>query len=308
MNFLKKNMVLVVGGAISLLLALILVVVLIRVRSSYVRVQRELNLEQQKLVRLNQRDPYPSDENVEIIQTNYVVLQKFFRELMALLRQGQEEPRAIEPAEFPVRLDRTIRALWQKAAAQKVVLPQRFAFGFDRYMLGTLPAREDVYRLVIQLDTIAHLCDVLFQCKINELVSVERPLFEASLRISTEETQWEAQEEQPELQEEEIPYQDPSKLFTRERYRITFRGTDASVREVLNRLAAHRRFFAVSRVELDNEGGVPTVAPPPSQPTSGVAPILTHEDRVVAGRELVRATISVDVYRFLTASAAEVKS
>jgi hypothetical protein len=319
---LKKNMTLIVGGAITLVLLIILLVLMLKFNSSYQKVNRQLQSAQQRLTILNGRDPFPSEENVSVVQTNLAVLQNFFHTLMASLQQGQAESRKLETAEFNLLLDRTNRRLYQRASAMKVALPLRFAFAFDRYAAGTLPDSVDVPRLVTQLEAVELLCGLLYASKVSEILAIERPVFEAAARSALTETFTDSQQQRyggeqsaaaPATPADET-YMDPSGLFSRERYVLTFRGRDTAVLAFLNAVAANKRFVVVTRLQLENEMGIPKVGAPvvsaAGGPTPPVAPAgpAAREQRIVAGREIVKVIVEVEVYRFQAPASGEAPS
>ena len=323
---LKKNMTLIVGGAIVAVLLIVLLVFLMKFNSSYRQVNRQLQSAQQRLAILNGRDPFPSEDNVGVVQTNLFVLREFFTNLMASLQQGQVEPRKMEPAEFNPLLDRTSQRLYQRAKGMKVVLPVRFAFGFDRYAEGTLPAASDLPRLVQQLETVDLLCGLLYAAKINEIMAVERPVFEASAQatVATEEfvdprqQRYGGGEGAPEAAAAPTgTYMDRSGLFSRERYVLTFRGRDAAILGFLNAVAANKRFIVVTRLQAENETGIPKVgearpaaaSSPSAQGAGSVqAGPVAREDRIIAGREAVKVIVELEMYRFQAPSTGEVSS
>jgi len=328
----RKNMVLIVGGSIAGVLLLITLFMLFRFRSKYEGVNADLRASQQRLDSLYARDPFPSEENVLLVQTNLGVLQVYFDKFYGELKTGQVEPAKMEPAEFPLLLGKTMERLRSRAAGVGVALPGRFAFGFEHYAVGALPNAGDVPRLVIQVKTVEEICNILFNAKVSEMVSVNRQVFEAGVVPSGEDGWGEGrrgrrrgpeQVPQEEAGQKAQEYIDPSGLFSREHYVITFKGKDSAVMDVLNRFARSKMFVVVSRVEVANEVPLPkagqaaAAAVPAARPGAGtatagvVAPVQpkgespTHEERIVAGRELVKATLELDVYRFIAAESQE---
>lgn len=338
-----KNMVVVVGGSVVLVLLAIALGMLIKFRGTYGHVNADLRSAQERLEGLYRSDPYPSPGNVLLVQTNLGILQDYFAKLFTSLREGQIEPVKMEPAEFPQLRDKTIEGLRVRAAQSGTALPSRFAFGMDRYAVGALPNQQDLPRLVVQLRTIEELCRLMFDARVTELVSIKRPLFEQA--AGADEASFGVpmggrgrqrgidMPTEPSLSEPQVTeWKDPSGLFTRERYTFTFRASDAAVWAVLDALARGKPFAVVSLVTLVNETPLPkatarTPEPAPAaQPGAGgflgmrglatgggslggpggalaaaAAPPereLSHEERIVAGREMVKAVIDVDVYRF----------
>lgn len=338
---LRKHMLLIVGGSVALVVLLATLFVLVRLQQGYQRVNKELRGSLTRLDALYARDPYPSVENVYLVWTNLQILQTYFTGLYGELQKGQVEPQAMEPAEFPVLLEKTIRQLTTRAAASNVALPPRFAFGFSRYAIGALPGAKDVPRLVLQMKTIEALCGVLFRAKVSQITTVSRQVFEegASAEPSEGVPDMMRRRRRPmevvsdsgtSAQPSAEAWKDPSGLFSREHYVLSFTGRDAAIWEVLNGLAVGQPFVVVTKVELVNDSPLPKAAAPaaapaapaappsmfvtppslsgpsPAMPLGAAAPAgvppkpLSHDERIVAGRELVRATVEVDVYRFAT--------
>lgn len=305
---LRKHMVLIVGGVVALVLLGVALFMLVRFQGAYQDVNRELKDSLQRLDRLYRRDPYPSDENVVMAQSNLVVLHGYFTNLFASLKKDQVEPAKMEPAEFPLLLEKTIRKQMGRAAELGIALPPRFAFGFDRYALGELPGEADVPRLVVQVKMIEELCQALFEAKISEVVSIQRQVFEqgASEAMAGQRGGRGRGMMMPAMAEPAPvvgaqEWVDPSGLFSREHFAITFKARDAGIWGVLNELAGSRMFAVVSRVEFVNDNPLPKAVPPGGVLPAGSAKpeTVAQESRVVAGRELVQAVVEVDVYRFL---------
>ncbi len=334
---LRKHMALIVAGSGALVLLVGALFLLIKFRGAYQRVDARREATTERLSQLYRRDPYPSDENVVRMQTNFNVLEGYFEALFKNLRKDQLEATKMEPAEFPLLLEKTIRRLHARAAESAVVLPPRFAFGFDRYAEGALPNATDVPRLVLQLRSIEELGGQLLESKIGSVISVQRTIFEQGAmlqqdtpaattrrganRFSSASTERAAA---PVQRGEQV---DSSGLFSREHYVLSFEGRDAAIWEALNALSRCKVFAVVSRVEFVNEAVLPrqtavgaaaqteegkspaaragtplfpmgpAVAAAPAEPVKKEIP--SHEERVVAGREMVKAMVDVDVYRFL---------
>lgn len=318
---LRKNMGLMVAGAAALVLAGVAGFMLFKFRTVYQEVKHQLQSAQQRLDALHRRDPYPSDENVRLMETNFTVLDGYFDELFASLRKGQIEPVQMEPAEFPLLLEKTVRKLVSQARGANVELPVRFAFGFERYAMGELPEQQDVPRLVLQLKTIERFCEILFDARVTSILSVDRETFErgavqdgrggAEGRGRRSRSSYDAPpEEEDEAASKE--WTDPSGLFAKEHYVLTFMCRDSAIWQALNYLASRRMLTVVSDIRMANEQPlpkpeaearqpIPTFAESPLRAAAPAKPkeMLTHEERVVAGREEIKVVLGVDAYRLL---------
>ncbi|MBN1269254.1 MAG: Amuc_1100 family pilus-like protein [Kiritimatiellae bacterium] len=322
---LRKHMGLVVGGGITLVLLIVAVGLLLRVRKTYTTVNAELQMRTQRLNALNQRDPFPSEENVKLAAQKLEDLKLFFTNLTTALQSGQVEPVQMEPAEFPPLLERTARELRARAATPtaRVKLPDRFAFGFERYLLGNLPAEADIPRLVIQLKTVESICSMLFESRVSEVMEVRRTVFEQ--REDTRETEAPVDLRRRRVVSSQAPdisappEVEAEGLYGRERFELRFVARETALWELLNRMAGSSAFIVVVDLQLANKAGAkvsaaagkavtasaaPTPMPgsPFGWPAAASAPVervLTHDERVVAGREEIEVRLVIDVYRFL---------
>ncbi|MGQ9662733.1 MAG: hypothetical protein ACUVWX_10435, partial [Kiritimatiellia bacterium] len=131
------------------------------------------------------RDPFPSDENVKREKTNVEQLNGWLNELLAALRKGQIEPQGLTPEGFRTLFDKKRNDLRKEAAEARIGLPagETFAFGFDRYFGGEMPAPANVPRLAQQLLIIEQLCHILFEARIQDLTAIVREEFEGGSTV-----------------------------------------------------------------------------------------------------------------------------
>lgn len=323
---LRKYMGWLIGGGVALVLVLALLVLVFRSRGQYVRVDESLQQVSVRQAGLIRRDPFPSPENVERAQRNQRLLQDYFQKLYNGFRQDQIMPVQLEPAQFPYLLEETIRSLSGRAQASKVKLPDKFSFGFEQYAQGALPVATNIPRLVVQIKTIEQLCGILFDNKISELVAVEREVFEqaAESPAATEAAEPDRRRARREAMDGGMaPSATPaaghftSSILLRERVQLTFSASDLAMRDVLNALAASKLFAVVSKAELVNEkfaaiaAGVtpaaPAVAGAGVPGSTNLSVRVNRDERIAAGRELVKAVLTVDAYRFTANETTEAK-
>ncbi len=321
MSALKKYMVLIVGGSIALVLAIVVIVLLVRFSGEYARIQRDLQSNLRTLEQLHNRDPFPSMNNVEMIESSLLNLENYRDSVLVTLAAAQPEIEDMERAAFPPRMERTAQRLRELAREQNIRVADPLDLGFGRYAAGNLPAQDHVSRLVSQLQTVEHVITVLFEAGISELVGVEREVFDVErTQADPADTAASRRRGVAEVDTVAAPVVrvDPEGvegLYTRERFTIVFFADDLALRQSLNALASDPILMVVRNLELRSElglGGVsPTArlasrlqpretregAPARTPETESERPVL-HEDRVVAGRERVRATMTIDVYRF----------
>jgi len=323
----RRHMPLLIGGGLCLVLLGVAAYVLLRYRGDYLRVRQELESSLQRLERLNQRDPFPSEENVAVIQKNLEVLKGFHNSLVEKIRSGQVEADDMEPAEFKQFLESTLSDLREQARG-KVILPARFGFGFDRYVKGALPAPEHIPRLTVQLKTVEVLCRLLFDARVSRVTAIERDRFEQA----AEGRQTPAAEErgrrgrrrrrqpEPAQRERAKPEEQVDSLYAEDTFTLEFLASESALWGALDALARSDLMCVVSDVELRNEQPQPpteaavkreSADTEPRRPPAGPLELFaereqepaapkeppTHDERVVAGRERVVARVEVDVIR-----------
>lgn len=227
-------------------------------------------------------------------------------------------PDPMERAAFPAEIERVTRRLRNEAAEAEVKVAETVAFGFERYARGNLPMQEHVPRLVVQLRTIEALCQILFQSKVSELVSVQREVFDVErTQVPAADAPGRRGVRQPsEVVAAPTVAVEPEGvkgLYTRERYTLTFMATDPALRAVLNRMASAPMLMVVRNLELRNEmavGGAPAqrlserlrprgeAQRPTGERERDARRPQAAEERVVAGLERIRVVMELDVYRF----------
>lgn len=329
----RKHMPLLVGGLVVLLLAVGLFFWMFGAQGHYAEGFSQLTTAQNQLQRLTSRNPFPSAGNVQAVGKQLETYQEYLAGLKAEMRKGQRVAEPVTRDRFRQLLEDTLRQLGNGAREKGVLLPANFAFGFQRYAEGVLPAEEEMGRLVDQLYSVKTLCEILYAAGINELVAVERTAFEKDAQAAPAEEEYgrrsargrtEAPVAAPSVELE----MDPLGLYTREHYVLTFKAQDAANWRVLDRLAKGAPFVVATQVEIVNSARPAVLAPKTDasapaapQPTSTAgwqapgsaapvgapeAEVLPRELRVVAGQEWPTVRLEVDFYRFVEPAAEEV--
>jgi len=314
-----------VAGLVLLGVVLLAVaaVMLWRGWTAYRHITSQLEQEHARLIRLQTRDPYPSEKNVAVVAQNAARVTTFYREVMEALRQHQVEPMVMEPADFPALLEKEIRALCRKATRAEVVLPEDFTFGFARYVRGEIPSAADLERLTIQLQQVVRICGILFDAGVAELLDIERQEFERREQPAERIVRRRRRprrvpatgEESEALAKAPQPVEEIAELVAMESYRIQVRCSEPALWKLLQGFANAPFCAVVTSVEVENEkfGALATPGSSESisdllrqvfaleggpqwsaQPERGP---LTREERVVAGREKVNVTLQLNVYR-----------
>lgn len=323
----RKPMALILSGAVCVLLALLAVFFLVYSIRGYGQVRGELDQARADLARLVAGDPahgnrFPSESNVEITDSNLKAGQAAFAELFGAFAGTPNSTQDVEPARFPLLLDQTLRGLNEKAAVNNVVVPDRFAYGFDQYA-SALPVKGDIPRLSRQLICVEAACRALFEQRVVELVRVQRQPFDAPDIAAASKGRPTPTRTAPGTAPVQtlLPgeYRHPTGLYYRERVLVTFRSHEANIWNTLNALVKLSPFCIVSDLTLENRAGAPgspnsESAGDPMNPGAGGDPlagaveiaekaktarILPHKERIVAGQsDVIDITLGLDFIRF----------
>lgn len=211
-----------------------------------------------------QRNPFPSRENVLKEKENNKTIELWFSELMTALRKHQIEPEKKSPSMFKGLLDEKRNEMLGLARKAGVACPDKFSFGFGRYLAsGNLPAPENVPILTQQLlitEDLLRLC--VESNNVKEIVSIERDEFDAGAGESGTRARGRrgaAVEAPPAAMVPSVPIARPGEitgdaLSGKLHFVFEFKAKESVVWEVLNRLARHGMIVVVTSVQFDNEG------------------------------------------------------
>src|SRR5437667_8792927 len=178
MRWLKRNMFLVVGGAVSLGLLGYAVFFLLTQSQEDKTVQEQLNQEVAEFDRFDQLPYYPSKQNIATAKAET-------EKVNAYLAKARGTFKPIEYSNVSLRelknlLDKTIFELTKQAEHTSTALPARYNFSFEQQTRLMTFQKGSERPLSEQLADIRAFCPILFQAKINRLESIRR------YRVSTD--------------------------------------------------------------------------------------------------------------------------
>jgi hypothetical protein len=179
MDWIKKNLVFVVGLAVSLALLAGAVIYLLGSKEAAEAADAELVAKNQQLDDLVKLDPYPNQDNVERTKAEQKRVAAFIADARKRFGISEKVP-DLDNASFKSLLEGTIAALEREAERAGVKLPAgadagskySFTFAQQRQQLQ-LPANS-LEPFARQLSDIQNICEVLFDSKIHTLVHVKR--------------------------------------------------------------------------------------------------------------------------------------
>jgi len=268
----KKHLFITVFSIILVVVGGGLIFLLMQNRNSYIEVKTTLDQAENRYATLSGSKPYPSPENISVLESNLVVFEEFHADLQEVLCSGEAPHHEIERAQFAGLLEDTVDDLVLNATNHSVMLPQGFYFGFTAYQGGRLPDKSQVERLVRQLEVIRTCSRLLFENRISSLDLVEREVFEeetgsmmgmpgmmmggpGGMRGNRRRTTPRSSPKPSAGSEEKEVKKSGSsrkKAFTIEPVTISFTARDEQVWQVIDAITQNPRFSIIKSITMNN--------------------------------------------------------
>src|ERR1051326_1464757 len=176
MNWLKRNLFLVVGGVVALGLLGFAVFFLLTKKKDVDEVTGELAARTDEWKQLVARDPYPNQENIDRAKVEQKKVGGFLDQTRKYFVPVATFPTNLDGATFKKLLETTISEMVQDAEKAGVSLPSsnRFDFTFRPQRNSLDFAAPTLVPLAMQVAEIKTICDVLFDARIHTLVGLRR--------------------------------------------------------------------------------------------------------------------------------------
>ncbi|MDP2991204.1 MAG: Amuc_1100 family pilus-like protein [Kiritimatiellota bacterium] len=268
----------------------------------YARQALALDAVTTRLQQLYRRDPFPAAANVQKEAENLKDVVDRYNELNELLRTGQVNLQPMKAVDFMQFREKSLRKLRDRLQNARIKFPEKYAFGFDKYEGGQMPAPGDVPRLVQQLKIVEALCDILQEAGITELMALERDNFEQAARGADASGGRRGSPGAPSPEAAgSLPGGD--KLVSSQHFKITVKARENAVITMLNLLASRSTFMVVTRIEMNNprqeySTGGPVPAPAVAARAPGAPEPVARERPIIMGREELDVKLGLDVYQF----------
>jgi len=173
MNWLKKNLSLVVGGAAAVGLLGFAIFFLLTGKQAADDVTAKLNEQTDALKKLVARDPHPNQENIQAARREQKKLAEFLQESRKFFVPVASFTN-IDSAVFKDLLQTSISDLEHGAEKAGVTLPAKYDFTFAPQRKSVDFAEDTVVPLASQVAEIKAICDVLFEARIHALNGLRR--------------------------------------------------------------------------------------------------------------------------------------
>ena len=189
----KNQLILAIGGGVSAALVLGSAVLAFAGLSGAETAKKNREKAFSELNRLYQSDPFPSSANVEAVRENLANARGWIESLDDDLTGGTNDwarginLRRASPGEFSSLREETIQALYNAAPVGEdgsKIVPDSFAFGFDRYATGDPAQPTHVVRLLRQLRLTDQLVRLLYAAGPQRVDAVGRIVFESGAAAS----------------------------------------------------------------------------------------------------------------------------
>jgi hypothetical protein len=318
----RKNLLLVIGGGSFAVLLLVALVFLFRANADFQGQRKVLERQYKRLTELNTRKPFPSVENIEKAKRNLDQLEYRVVELGGGLSRDPLPADAIDAADFSAQAQDVIERFRKRAVDAGILLPENLEVGFARYASGgAIPEQAHVPRLSRQLYSVEKVVDVLVRSGAHSIEALTRDIFEIQTVPVPEET--DSRRRRP--RREVTPAKpgknihtvasavQPDGLYAIERIGASFTATEDEVWRTLDLLASAPHFMVVVAFRHNTQSDILAYNPEAVKRggegddealrflAGGIlsgSKALSRPERIIAGNELVRVTISVDVYNF----------
>lgn len=179
MPWIKRNLAFVISLAVAVVLIGAGVVYLLSGRNNAETASTELEAKKGEYDTLINREPYPSQKNIDLSKAEQVKMLGFKTNALATFSHYPTFG-PLDDASFKAMLVRTIADLEEEAERKGVKLPAgassgtsyNFTFDTQRRELRLPP--NTLEPLAVSLNEIRDICHVLFSAKIHSLISIKR--------------------------------------------------------------------------------------------------------------------------------------
>jgi hypothetical protein len=180
MLWIKRNLFLAVGGLIALLLLGLGIFYFWTNQQKNKEIEAKLEENKATLTRLISQKPYPSRTNITLARQEVQRARDAIGQARMFFQPVPFTP--VKDEAFKTLLDNTLYELQRKAEQTSVILPSKgYAFTFEHQKRQLQFPPEAFPALPQQLAEIKTICDLLFDAKINRLITLRRA------RVYTEE-------------------------------------------------------------------------------------------------------------------------
>ena len=260
--------------------------------------QSQLESTVAELNRLRSSSLFPNDENLKKTKAQTDAYRSSLLALENELKTRMFPLLPLEPNEFQAQLRLAVTAVQDRATASKVQLPANFNLGFDEYATS-LPNSEAAPLLGRQLRAIEWIANTIIDGHADALTALTRSPLPEEKPAATPSPR-------PKARTTAGPASGTAeKIVESTSIHLTFTGSPAAARRILNQIgAAKDQFYVLRTLVVKNQvdkgpkrGAAEATAPPAQAPSSGAKP---KEPGIafIVGTEHVDATARIEIVKF----------
>jgi hypothetical protein len=312
------NRVLIVGGSVLAVAVCIELALLGFAYAGMARTRSELAFATRRLDQLQNRNPFPSADNVDAMADNLERLEYELDELGAEMMRDPFPQDAVEAADFSARAQDVIERFRKRAERAGVELPETLEAGFSQYASGgAVPAAEHVPRLSRQLYSVERVADIMVRSGVSAITELSRDSFELRREDPPPRSRRRPGRAQPGPQgggdRVAASAVHPEGFYYIERVGIAFEADEEAVWRALNLFSSSPHFMAVrvfshrytTRITTYNPEDVKRGGAVDDETLNYLAEgilvgekALSRPERIIAGNELIEVRILVEVFNF----------
>jgi hypothetical protein len=173
MNWIKKNLFLVLSGLAALALLVVAGWFWYTNKATVDAVTADLNAQTASFEQLMTRNPHPNQDNIDAAKREQEKLAGFLGQARQYFMPAVTFTN-LDKETFKGLLETTVFELLRDAEKSGVSLPAKYDFTFKTQRESVVFAPETLVPLATQVAEIKSLCGVLFQAKVHSLVSLRR--------------------------------------------------------------------------------------------------------------------------------------
>jgi hypothetical protein len=270
MNWLQRNLFLVIGIAVTLILLGLAGFYLFTQMEKETAVSAQLETQINDWRRITTRAPSVTEDNIHLARAEQKKLAELYRETRRFFAPTTALTNIDSPT-FRRHLDTTLFELQESARRQGVALPPDFNFTVGWVRRSVVFDAAELLPLAHQLDEIRMLCDLLFEARVHSLVRLRRVPVSTRDQGSNDYLQGVKPVTNAVTQAVVMPYE------------LTFQGFSSELSSVIEAFQQSPHSLVVKLVDVESGGTPPAriddptpfTAPPPMRyapPTQPGAP------------------------------------
>jgi hypothetical protein len=244
MVWIKRNLIVVIGGVVSVALLAVSVIFAQGAKQKQDDAAQALQSYTNSVKTLLSARPFPNDQTISKFEAEAEAVRGFSRDAEKLF--AYTPPSKMGGQQFKIHLLKALVQLQADATNNNVQIPDQYQFTFGHLVPMPNLVPYSIQPLQESLDDIQHICQVLYSSRVHALEHIQR--FPAYLR----------EPGQLGLSYEYWPRTNVTSsdaVFKSTPYVFRFRGFTSELTEVLNRFASADRFYVVRKIDVVQASG-----------------------------------------------------